>query len=310
MKKSVFILLAALTASCNTSEPIVRESHGEHPSDATSSRWSNRVEEYMPAPGQFINGTMLGFTGAETSAESAAEYAHARLEQGFDVSLGGFGGYIVVGFDHSIQTWGSAQGGYDFSITGNQFNGSSEPGAVWVKQDVNGNGTPDDNEPWYEIRGSEYGNDKRDYSVTYFRPSAPGEDIAWTDSEGLSGIIERQVPHKQDSYYPSWRPSDEESYTLSGTCLPARDGYLDNGRYFTGDYEYGYADNRGSDMMEGSGMKTFFCISDAVDGGGSPAQLQYIDFIKVQTAVNIQGGAGVGELSTEVCRFTDENLEI
>ena len=66
------------------------------------------------------------------------------------VSLGGFGGYIVVGFDHSIQASGG-YGGYDFSITGNQFSGSSEPGVVWVMPDENGNGEPDDG-PWYELR--------------------------------------------------------------------------------------------------------------------------------------------------------------
>ena len=38
------------------------------------------------------------------------------------------------------------------------------------------------------------------------------------------------------------------------------------------------------------------------------AGLDYIDFVKVQTGVNIQGGAGIGELSTEVSRFRDENL--
>ncbi len=309
MKRSIpFLFLVAIVCGCNKSEPIVQESYGEHPATADSSPWSDRIVEYMPAPGQFINSTMLGFTGAETDADAAAVYAGERLANRLEVSLGGFGGYIIVGFDHSVQALGSAFGRYDFSITGNQFEGASEPGVVWVKQDVNGNGVPDDDEPWYEIRGSEYGNDKRNYSVTYFRPSAAGEDIRWTDSEGNSGVITRQAPHRQDSYYPAWRPSGEESYTLSGTCLEPRDGYLESGRYTTGNYDWGYADNWGGDMVAGEGRKTFFRIADAMDNTGSPAGLKYIDFIKVQTAVNIQGGAGTGELSTEVCRFTDENL--
>jgi hypothetical protein len=303
----VSLLSAALVWSCNKSEPVVRESHGKHPSSAGSSPRSDRVLEYMPAPGQFINGAVLGFTGAETDAASAAEYARTRLDNGWEVSLGGFGGYIVVGFDHSIQAWGSAFGQYDFSITGNQFEGGAEPGVVWVKQDVNGNGEPDEEEPWYEIRGSEYGSDRRDYSVTYFRPAGPGEDIRWTDSDGVDGVIARQSPHTQDSYYPAWRSAGEESYTLSGTCLEPRD-FEENGRYSTGNYDRGYADNWGGDMIDGEGKKTFFSISGAVDGSGAPAGLEYIDFIKVQTAVNIQGGGGIGELSTEVCRFADENL--
>lgn len=299
------MLLATLICGCNKSEPVVRESYGKHPSTAESSPRSNRVVEYMPAPGQFINSTMLGFTGAETDAAAAAEYARQRLDKGFEISLGGFGGYIIVGFDHSIQAWESALGRYDFSITGNQFEGGSEPGVVWVKQDVNGNGKPDEEEPWYELRGSEYGKDMRDYSVTYFRPTGPGEEVAWEDSEGKSGVIERQSAHPQDSYYPAWRPAGEKSYTLSGTRLKPRDGYTD-GRYYTGNYDWGYADNRGHDMVEG--RKNFFSIAAAVDSEGNPAELKYIDFIKVQTAVNIQGGGGVGELSTEICRFTDENL--
>ena len=42
-----------------------------------------------------------------------------------------------------------------FAIQGNAFDSSNEPGIVWVMQDVNGNGLPDDE--WYELRGSETG---------------------------------------------------------------------------------------------------------------------------------------------------------
>ena len=49
-------------------------------------------------------------------------------------------------------------------------------------------------------------------------------------------------------------------------------------------------------------------LVDVVDAAGEAAGLDYIDFVKVQTGVNIQGGAGIGELSTEVSRFRDENL--
>ena len=54
------------------------------------------------------------------------------------MSLGGFGGYIIVGFDHSIAARGLE---YDFAIQGNAFGGagasgqSNEPGVVWVMQD-------------------------------------------------------------------------------------------------------------------------------------------------------------------------------
>lgn len=318
MRKVITVLLILIVASsgCNQEDYSTRESYGHHPATAASSRWCDRVLEYRPAPGQFINSTELGFTGGETDMGKANEYAFARLTAGelSPVSLGAFGGYIVVGFDHSVQAWGAAAGGYDFSITGNQISGGSEPGVVWVKQDLNGNGQPDEEEPWYELMGSEYWNpDTRcDYSVTYFRPNGDGEDIRWEDSKGATGAIKYLADyHDQPSYYPKWLEGQEE-YTLTGVCLPPRGKYVEvNGeqQFVAGDYEWGYADNWGATDRPDGGMKTFFKISDAVvkNSNGRRAELKYIDFIMVQTAVNGEGGQ-VGELSTEVCRFTDENL--
>lgn len=64
---------------------------------------------------------------------------------------------------------------------------------VWVMQDVNGNGEPDDE--WYELRGSETGKEGTvsGYAVTYYRPAGRGMDVQWTDSEGRSGTVEYRV---------------------------------------------------------------------------------------------------------------------
>ena len=51
----------------------------------------NRVYEYLPAPGQFINENHTTTTMAE-----ACTYAEERINQTAYVSLGGFGGYIIV----------------------------------------------------------------------------------------------------------------------------------------------------------------------------------------------------------------------
>lgn len=316
--KNIRLITGALLAmfvlgGCNGGEAIVKNQEGQHPATEASSPYAETVIEYTPAPGQFINNPRMGFAGDETTAQAAAAYAAGRLEKGSEVSLGGFGGYIVVRFDHSVQATGSGPGGYDFSITGNQFGGSSEPGIVWVKQDLNGNGLPDDGEPWYELKGSEYGKEgeKRSYTITYCRPGEDG-DIHWTagDKEGNTenGIIPYAKTDfaPQESFYPAWIAG--ESYTLTGTLLPRRDGVKDNGDYTTGDYGWGYADNFGEDMLPGHGKKTFFSLSNAVDSAGNSVELKYFDFIKVQTGVNIVGKGGVGELSTEVCRFTDENF--
>ena len=216
--KKYFYLLAAIviTSSCN-SDDVITEELKDHYRAKTEISVAEQtiVFEYTPAPGQFINETKTGgFTGNEATPEAAAAYAEQRMESGAFVSLGGFGGYIVVGFDHSIDNTGS----YDFGVEGNSFKGSSEPGVVWVMQDENGNGKPDDS--WYELKGSETGKETtiQNYSVTYYRPSEPQQPVKWTDSEGNSGEVDYlKAFHQQDYYYPLW--IKEDSYTLTGTCL-------------------------------------------------------------------------------------------
>ncbi|MDE7126261.1 MAG: cell surface protein, partial [Muribaculaceae bacterium] len=258
---------------------------------AGASAYSDKVYEWIPAPGQFINLATMG--GAELSHESACVWAQNRLDAGIDVSLGAFGGYIVVGFDHSIV----ASAGYDFAIVGNAFVGengaqcSNEPGVVWVMQDVNGNGLPDDE--WYELKGSEYDMEStvHGYAVTYYRPEASGMDVRWSDNIGNSGTIDYLAAfHNQPYYYPMW--IDSGSYTLSGTSLKARN-YFDTaiGVWTTLPYGWGYADNVGSDAITGvQGQQTGFKISNAVFADGTPIDLQYIDFIKVQGAVQAKSG--------------------
>ena len=178
----------------------------------TSSPFAEKVFAYLPAPGQFINSRVT-----LSSPEEATRYAEGRLADGSKhVSLGAFGGYIVVGFDHSIKNSGS----WDFAILGNAFKGSSEPGIVWVMQDENGNGLPDDN--WYELRGSETGKPEtiQDYEVTYYRPPAPKMHTLWVDGFGTKGEVPWLGFHPQDYYYPGWVKG--EAYTLRGTRLGAQ----------------------------------------------------------------------------------------
>lgn len=297
-------MLTAAATACRTDNPAGSDS-GAHPPTSGSSPYSNRVIEYMPAPGQFINNTFTGFDGSQTDQNAANRYADRRLHDADQsqrglISLGGFGGYIVVGFDHSIPSSG---GDYDFSITANQFSGSSEPGVVWVMADDNANNIPD--EVWYELRGSHYEQSLHNYSITYFKPENNSDPVRWRDSNGNQSEMVRVKTHPQP-YFPAWITDD--SYTLTGTLLPDLSSTNPNGLFLTGNYDWGYADNWGSDMQQGQGQKNFFRISDAVDRNGVPVELKSIDFIKVQTGVNVNGDAGVGELSTEIIRFRDEHL--
>ena len=280
----------------------------------------NRVYDYTPAPGQFINELKTGgFDGTQTTREAAIAYAEARMSETdangnpnpIWVSLGGFGGYIIVGFDHSIAN----SGDYDLGILGNSFSGSSEPGVVWVMQDENGNGEPDDT--WYELAGSETGKATtiQNYAVTYYRPSGAGMPVQWTDNLGNHGEVDYLAQfHRQDFYYPLW--IEEDSYTLTGTCLEPRNyDASGNGSYWVNaEYDWGYVDNFSPVDRIGEGDNSnavaninYFKIENAIDCDGEPIDLKYVDFVKVQCAVNAKSG-WLGELSTEVFGFFDYNM--
>ncbi|MDR2773186.1 MAG: cell surface protein [Tannerella sp.] len=273
---------------------------------AASSAACNKVYKFLPAPGQFVN---ENYTATDMTA--ACAYAEERMAQSAYVSLGGFGGYMVVGFDHSIDN----DGDYNIAVTGNAFNSSSEPGVIWVMQDENGDGLP--NDTWYELKGSEYGKEEtiQDYTVTYYRPSAPGQSVPWTDNRGNSGSVEHLgAYHRQDYYYPAWVEAD--NYTLRGTRLKSRSyDQSGNGTYWVNpSFDWGYADNFSSidrltdnDNYNAAPADNHFKISHAVTFDGKNAGLEYIDFVKIQVALNQQCG-WIGEVSTEVFGVKDFNM--
>ena len=276
------------------------EAEGTFRREATaqcSRRW-NRVWEYMPAAGQFIGEDKSGFTGAEHSAADAAAYAEKRLAEGKFLSLGGFGGYVVVGFDHSIVN----KEGDDLTIYGNMYATSSEAGIVWVMQDSNGNGEPD--EEWYELRGSEWGGENHTtrYAVTYFRSEGERMPIRWQDNRGGEGEVPYMAAHRQPSYFPQWVEGDH--YTLYGSHLATNTTTLPSGVVSHNPYAWGYADNLGSDSAGSStddndAVACHLDIANAVTADGLAAELQYIDFVRIQSALNGYDSS-MGELSTEV----------
>lgn len=313
MKKAINLSLgmavAVLMTSCNIDNVLTETTPMDQyyrPKHNTSLADCNKVYEYVPAPGQFINDQKTGgFAGDEMLQEDANRYAEGRLRQRVWCSLGGFGGYIVVGFDHSILNTDS----YDFAVMGNAFDGSSEPGIVWVMKDENGDGQP--NDTWYELAGSETSKPEtiRDYKVTYYRPDASGMPVQWTDNMGASGEIDYlEQFHNQDSYYPSWIMAD--SYTLSGTLLKARNyDKSGNGSYWiNGSYDWGYADNFSATDFVADKRSNLFEISNAIDAKGKAVSLPYIDFVKVQCAVNAKSG-WLGEVSTEVSAIYDYSMK-
>ncbi len=258
-------------------DPVIR------PITPSSSPYVSSLLDYRPAPGQFIN-----------QVPGNVESAKSILGKTGLVTLGAYGGYIVLGFDHSVINQAAKE---DLLIVGNASDQMAEPGVVWVMQDENGNGQADDT--WYEIAGSEFGKEGyvRDYQVTYYKPISIDDDIVWKDNKGNMGVVPKNSYHLQ-SYYPEWLEGD--AYTLSGSLLPSTNIDQTVPTYIKSyPFERGYADNKkGGDAID---------IDRAVDDKGNKVSLKAIDFVKIQTAIQATLG-WLGEFSTEISSIEDLNM--
>lgn len=302
------------------------------------SPYISKVYEFRPAPGQFVNDLPEWEEGdTENDMRLKAEECLAEHEQ-IMISLGGWGGYVVFGFDHTIK---NVKGEYDMKILGNAFyananpkdtvalGGSAEPGIVMVSYDANGNGKPDDK--WYELAGSEHSNPltKKNYKCTYYRPSAdhvPTPDmeysylndttyVKWEDNFGETGYISKNIYHKQN-YYPNW--IEEDSYSFTGTRL--RNNGIDEsgtGHYYVlYCFDWGYVDNQPNTSGYTATDEVMdvdiphvseFMIDWAVDEDGNHVDLPGVDFVKVYNGVNQYNG-WLGEASTEVLDAWDLHM--
>lgn len=286
------------------------------------SPYISKVYDFMPAPGQFTN-DLPKYEQGDTKA-SIINKVNDNLKDNnrIMVSLGGYGGYVVVGFDHTIVNMPDS---CDFKVLGNAFwaaanpnlsaskrGGSCEPGIVMVSVDTNKNGLPDD--VWYELAGSQYDSTStiKKYRLTYYKPDenkirTPYTEypslndttyIKWKSNQGDYGYVSRNIYHSQ-SYWPQWFAGD--SIVFEGTKLA--NNYVDEsgkGSYYVQySYAWGYADNApNTDPM--SNMD----IAWAVDKNGNKVNLAGIDFVKIYTGVNQYCG-WLGETSTEVMGVTD-----
>ena len=287
------------------------------------SPYISKVYEYCPAPGQFIN-EMPRYEEGDTY-ESILQKVEESISGTNDImiSLGGYGGYVTFGFDHTVI---NVAGEKDFRIWGNCFyellqpdkkGGSAEPGIVMVSYDTNCNGIPDDE--WYELAGSEYHSEKtrHGYSITYRRPDPDREIIAdednslddiyyigWTDCDGTNGYIAKNIFHNQD-YFPKW--IDGDAISFSGSLLAGNaEDISGNGSYFVlYSFPWGYVDNHPNEYED----LNSFDISWAVDSDGRPVDLPGVDFIRVYTGVNQYCG-WLGETSTELSRAQDLHIAL
>ncbi|WP_121965349.1 PKD domain-containing protein [Myroides sp. N17-2] len=282
-----------------------------------------KVFDFRPAPGQFINELpkyVKGDTQEVMNEKALKAISGNKLSM---VSLGGYGGYIVVGFDQTIQ---NIDGQRDFKVLGNAFwadanpnpsaskrGGSCEPGIIMVAYDKNKNGMPDDDE-WYEIAGSEYYKveTNKNYKITYHKPDPskaavkdPNNNWAtdieyfkWEDNTGDKGWKTKNSFHHQN-YYPEWYVENEVSFSGTKLANNAKDESGKGSYWVLYSYPWGYADNAPNNDDESA-----IDINWAVDKDGNKVHLTGIDFVKIYTGINQESG-WLGEVSTEVVGIVD-----
>lgn len=296
------------------------------------SAYITKVFDYRPAVGQFVNDLPKYEDGDDQEVMNQKVLESIGNNNKGLISLGGYGGYVVVGFDHTIENKPNLR---DFRVLGNSFyseeakpedpeGGSCEPGIIMVSYDSNKNGKPDDT--WYEIAGSAHvdptkepwydiakkaGNNVEtiyNYTLTYHRPASEPSSademkqyIKWEDNKGNKGYKQKNKYHSQ-CYYPKWIEADKLTFT--GTCLPQNgiDKNGDNSYYVLYKFRFGYADNELDTKKE-----SCIDIDWAVDTKGNKANLPGVDFIKIYTGVHQENGE-IGECSTEIKGIEDLHI--
>lgn len=280
-----FMLVAALLCTaCNVGAPDPDDVETDDPDQL--SEYITHVFEYVYAPGQHAR-----LAAPESGDNFIGEPYH-------DVFLGGFGGYVIAGFDHNVL---NVKDESDFEIFCAGV--APEPAVVYVMSDTNGNGLPDDS-PWYELKGSEFNNPEtiRDYSITYYKAKYAESNITWKDNRQNTGELTSSYNAQSSSGW-WWSAASADSITFTGTRLP--DAYVNNvaeGQYWIVPdslFKWGYAENNKGDDYSKENRSNRFDISNAVDKAGNPVDLPHIRFIKVQTGVFQQAG-WLNEISSEV----------
>lgn len=284
-----------------------------------------RVLEFAPAPGQFVNhpdfsdpGRALGPpSGGGTSAPNNTSV----------VSLGGFGGYIVLGFDHTVVDDTLNPFGMDAVVFGNAYWVGGNPNRHWaecatieISVDENGNGLADD--PWFLIPGSHISHPLSQFVIEQWDDDIkdehyPPDDESWIPA-GYSGTWETDAFALPVVLFgatvvinPTANGNSEGIYGY-GDYSPTLvlgdlngDGVVDDATRTPGHFYTTPDDPRRVGMTTGSGGGDAFDIAWAIDPfTGSAPELYGFDFIRLTSAVDSVSPI-LGEKSAEIDAVAD-----
>ncbi len=275
------------------------------------SPFATRMVGYEPAPGQWVNDAFFN----DPDVALGRPYADGFDEIGDSslVSLGGFGGSIVLGFDHTVEDHPLNPVGMDAVVFGNAFwvaqAGPPDPNTHWaecatieISLDVNANHEADDY--WYLIPGSHITEpDEQFLAVTWDDnvddDTYPPPNAAWIppDSAGTWTTYAYELPYDVfgpvSVVNPSGDPTREGIFgyaEYSPTVLLGdlnADDIVDDPMMAPEDFHTVPDDPFEVGITPGSGGGDAFDIAWAIDPAtGLPADLPGFDFIRLTTAVN------------------------
>ncbi|VAX41402.1 hypothetical protein MNBD_PLANCTO03-2173 [hydrothermal vent metagenome] len=285
------------------------------------------VLHYRPGPGQFVQDGVFNDPSAALGAPVGGGTLDGDATKA--VTLGGFGGVLVLRFDHTVRDDPRNPFGLDCIVFGNGFwaGGDAnrrwgEPATIEIALDVNKNGVADD--PWFLIPGSHLADPSAawgsqtwddDVSDTTYPPGEawwvpPGEAGIWATfgyrlpfDPFESGMV-LENPNGPSSEIEGIRGYADCSPTLILGDLDGDNVVDDNG--ISPEAFYTVPDDPWRVGIDpGSGGGDAFDIGWAIDAAtGEPARLRGFDFIRLTNATNVVFGP-FGERSAEVCGVAD-----
>jgi len=292
------------------------------------SEFATAVLDFAPAPGQFVNNASFNEPADALGAPSGG--GTETPNNASVVSLGGFGGALTLGFNHTVLDDPRNRYGIDAIVFGNaayvsdnELRRFAEAGVIEISLDANGNGLADD--PWYVIAGPAITAapiDQLEAQLWDDDPDTPTppSNLAWYPSQTfypgrpasyetmtyrVPGALEVPIVELPiGSTHEAWRALADFTPVsvlgdLDGDNLVDDPGAVPEVFYTRPDNPYLVGVTPGSAGGDG------FDIAWAVDPlTGEPARLPGFDFLRVSTGGNALLGF-LGELSTEIDGASD-----